>query len=641
MGSITFYRPPQDGTLGNWPDWYPDSSGIKTYTEDRFDKAIAYRDVVLSNLYAKLADLNDDLLSLQQNPNAIGSVDLSVLDTLNATFEKQVAPIKPNITVAFPDAPADAVLGTVSPFVLEPVPVLTRAEPIAKEIAPPSKFTKVAPTMEDLPVRGFPATPTYTLPTVPLARALVLPSDPVIDDVQFLGVTPDRLGTPTPYTFTFTDQDYESALSTQLKSTLLDLVLNFRQTGLGDTILNQKWDQGRERTSAVMQGAVYNISRLFASAGWDLDTGSEAELIMQAMGAKEEQDILESRNIQVSEATLIQNNFQFSFTQALALEEQWMSHHDTQQQRALDSAKAVLDASVQYGNLLVAYLQADVALYTANATVFAERIKASLNKLEIYRSKLEGLKLISELNQQDIDRYKSQIEAIVAVFGLYKDQLEGEKIKIEADGLKVQQFQGRISAFAEERQAKALEYEGFKSEWGAEETKARVFQSIVDSFKAKADVMKTVNESKLQKMNADIKLNFDVPLDVLDKKTNIYKAKTDAKRAEIGAITDLYKTDAEVFGTLTSAEGTRVTSELKAVELKLDGQVKKVTTELEAFKINLGNILSQKELLISGEEKEAALLAQVASSITGSVSHSCGISGSSSYPNAEPLLVTT
>ena len=578
-------------------------------------------------LTQQLNYLTDALAQITNLPPITGATLPPIVNTVDS-YVDQVKPDRAVINATYPDTPPDAVLGTVADLVIDDVPILTAAEPVFNTIAPPTKFTKSAPVATAITDRAFPDKPGYTLPIVPVARVLSLPAAPSLLTVNFEGILPTALASPPNVDFVFTEQDYQSMLMDSLNDKLLSLVLNTQQTGLSPAIEQQIWDRGRERTAAVTQGAIDNIDRMFARSGWSIPQGDQARSIYRAQEQQTAEDIAESRSIAIAQADLEQKNFQFALSQALTLETQLLNLHNSTQQRAFDAAKYLIEAAISLYQIQVAYFNGNVTLYTAQAQVYRDRIQGELAKLEVYKAELEGQKLIGELNAQDVARYTAQIEAVVAIFGLYKDELEAVKIQIEADGLKVQQFEANIRAFAEEIKAKSLEYDGYKTELSGEEIKASAYKAIVEGFGKRIDAFTSINDAKVKKLDADIKVNIDTPLKVSAQQTEIYKAQVQATTAEIEGLTTIYKTDADVYDISVKGEGTRINAQVAVQEAEINYGTKKAELAIEVAKANIATMLAQKELSLGTIKAIAQLLSQLVAAYGSTVHLSAGISGS-------------
>jgi len=523
------------------------------------------------------------------SPNAMLTVtpsfpQLGQLLALNPSFG--TAPANPNITFntpaqfptvsvnpSYPAAPPQPVTGNVATLVLDPVPVLTAAEPVINSVTPPTQFDGAVPVASTLPTHNMPLVPSYNIPLAPVLRTLTLPATPTILDVTFDGVIPPPLDAPPDVSFNWAEQQYVSALNDVVKTKLIDLVQNIRQTGLNPVIEQQIWDRGRERTTAATRDNVINIQRAYSRAGHDMAQGDEAQQVFKALELQRTQDISESRNIAVAQADLEQKNFQFAVSQSLTYEGQMINLHNNIQQRAYEAARYAIEAAISIFQAKVTYYNAQVGLYQTLAQVYATRIQAELNKLELYKSQLEAQRLISDLNRQDIENYKAQIEAVVAIFDLYKTQLEAVRVELEQDKLTLEQFESQIRVYSAQIQAKAVEFDGYKSQLQGEQIKADIYNSLVNAFGKRTDAFVASTDARVKKLDSDIKIQIDTPIKIAELRNAIFQAQTEAETARIQGLNQINEISSRLFTALVEAEKARVES-----------QTTVYATNVEAFK---------------------------------------------------------
>lgn len=575
------------------------------------------------------------------SPATMGAIRPGSLLAIDPNF--QTAPTNPNIQfnapteptfldplLHFPDAPPDASYGHVNELTIGDEPQLTATEPVIREITAPAPFAEAAPDTPALVERAYPDAPSDALPAPITLRDLTLPEAPTPLSFDFEGAIPAVLDAAPNTDFTFSEAEYQSALSTQLKTSLLDLVLNVRQTGLSAAVEQQIWDRARERTAAVTRDVIENIQRMYQRAGHELPAGDEVESVFKAQEDAAAQDITESRNIAIAQAELEQKNFQFAFTQAIALEGQLIGLHNNVQQRALDAAKYAVEAAISIFQAKVAYFNANVQLYVAQAQVYRDKIQAELSKIEIYKAQLEGQKLISELNAQDIANYKAQIDAVVALYELYKSKLLAVKTQLEGDSLRIQQFEAQIRAFAEKIRAKSLEYEGYKAELSGEEIKANIFGSIVNAFQARTQAFVAATDAKVKKQDADIKIAYDVPLAKLKQETDVFVAKINATSEQSKAINAINEILQKLYETRAAVEETRIKAETDIYKTEVEAL--KNANDAEASRLGAYNDANRvtAEIYKADSEVEANRLRAITDNNLALVeSYKAGIQGKS------------
>jgi len=190
-----------------------------------------------------------------------------------------------------------------------------------------------------------------------------------------------------------TEPGYMSFLLDDLKTTLSDLVLGTKFTGTDPAVLQQLWDQGRERTARVTQGKIDDIVRITARSGWNVATGDEQEEIFRAMDAQVAQDISESRTISVAEADLQQKNFQFSITQAIALESMLSNLYDALEKRLLEAEKTRIESLNEINKI--------------STEVYKSRIDAESTRVQA----------VLQYNKINAEVYTAEVQAEVAKIG--------------------------------------------------------------------------------------------------------------------------------------------------------------------------------------------------------------------------------
>ena len=195
-----------------------------------------------------------------------------------------------------------------------------------------------------------------------------------------------------------TEPGYMSYLLDDVKATLSDLVLGTKFAGTDPAVLQQLWDQGRERTARVTQGKIDDIVRITARSGWNVATGDEQEEIFRAMDAQVAQDITESRTISVAEADLQQKNFQFSITQAIALESLTSNLYDALEKRLLEAEKTRIESINEINKI--------------STEVYKSRIDAESTRVQAV---LQYNKINAEVYTAEVGAEVAKIEAQVAV----------------------------------------------------------------------------------------------------------------------------------------------------------------------------------------------------------------------------------
>lgn len=599
------------------------------YVADGITHAQSREDQVFAEGEAVLNDMLDLVGTLSTIPTI--SAELGTVETTVSAYVPPDLPVEPAMTTNFPSAPAAAVTGSVGTIALSDAPVFTATEPAISTFAPPSAFTETVPVEPALNDPVYPDTPASTLPTAPTARELILPTAPALIAVSFDGVIPTRLAAPPGATFNYSNAAYQSDLTDALKTQLLSLVNNARQTGLLPAIEDQIWNRARERTASQGKRLLAAVSRQTAAMGWNMPQGDEALALQRATDEAVKLDVTESRAIAIAQAELEQKNFQFSIQTAIGLEGQLINLHNAEQQRLFEAARYTIEAAIQLYGMEVAYFNANVSLYDTQARVYADRLRAQLNEVEIFKAQLEGQKLIGDMNAQDVALYQAKIGAIVSTYELYKAQLSGVKLHLEGDALKLQRFESTVRAFAEKVRAKSLENDIYKTQQDGEKIKVDLYSGLTQAFRSRMEGFKIETDAKVAKQDSDIKIAYDVPLKVAEQNTEIFKSMIQAESEKLKALSSLFETRGRVYESQTKGQAARVDAEVQIQKNEIDKLVAEANIRLEAMKGNVSTLLAEKEMLLGIQKAIAQIKAQLTAAYGSAINYGASISSGNNY----------
>jgi len=566
----------------------------------------------------------DSLNSIVDIDEYLGEVTRIVSD-----YSAPLAPVSEDIVTNFPTFDNTLETKPVDDLIVPLVPEFTDEAPAINVIDAPSKLTTQAPTATPIQEFAYPDTPNEELPLAPTLREITLPVAPDIIEVTFDALLPDNLEDAPDVTFNYLENDYSTSLLDEVNAKLLEYVSGF-STGLKPEVEQAIWDRGRDRTNAAADRAVVNQKRIWSASGWDIPGGDLVENISQAEQEAIQANITESRNIAVSQAELEQKNFQFSFTQAVQLESQLLTYSNSVNQRAFEAAKYVVQSAIDIYGLKVTGFNAKIQAYGIQASVYSDRIRAELSKVELFKALLDGQKLVSELNGQDIANYTAQISAVLALFELYKSELEGVKIKLDGERLKIQSFESEIKAFESEVRAKDTEYNGYKTANDAELVKVELFKSLSDVYKNKIDAYKTTVSAEVEKKNIELEVSQKVPVEVYKVESDAFKTAVDAESSRISTQLRELEVAAGIYDSKVKGEVSRVDAEVKVQKNEIDKLVAESNIRVESLKANVSKALSIAEIISTELQTGARVASQLAASAMSVINLSDSVSRSKS-----------
>jgi hypothetical protein len=614
--------------------WLPHATDASDIVLDGWNSSTKYTNSTFTtavDFLNNIADIGNQVGNIPTISEELGNVTTVVSD-----FQKPTKPDELDIVANFPSVDSTVELTPVDLLDMPASPVLDAEAPVLKEISAPAAFNKTAPTAPTLPTRHYPDAPDAALPTVPTLRELTLPDAPAEITISFDGVLPGQLESAPSTDFVFIENDYASTLLNKINERLL-LFLSGFSTGLSPEIEQQIWDRARRRTSVAVRRLKAQNERYWSSAGWDMPGGDLQNKNYEAEQEAINQDISESRAIAIAQAELEQKNLQFSFTTATQIESILIQQANNVQQRAFEAAKYSVQAAIELYGLKVTEFNANIEAYKAHAQVYRDRIQAELAKVEVYKAKLDGQKLLGELNQQDVVIYREQINAVLAIYELYKTKLDAVKTQLQGDELLLNQFESQIKAFDAEIRTKSLEYDNFKIANEVELTKNEVYKSRIAAYSEQVNAFKALVDARKAKQDADIEVKQRIPLEVFKQKSESIRTLVQAESERLKSLTETAKVRSEIYDTETKAETSRIQAEIGAQENEIKKLIAQSNIKIESLKANVSSSLAVMELLSDAAKAGAQVASQLAAASLSSVNLSASISESDSNSTSHSI----
>jgi hypothetical protein len=472
----------------------PIVDSVQILVEDGFATAQSYADTSFTRADGYLDTLQTLANQLADVPSV--DVDIGVPTSTITPYVSPTAPVEPTgLTVTMPEAP-----DTTAPTVPD---ALAATLPVAPELA----------TVET------PEIDAYALPAVPSLTAYTIPSAPTLSLPTFtatLAAAPDA----PENTFEFTETAYTSTLKTALQTVLLEWV-NGASTGIDATVEAAIWNRGRARVAIATARKRNQAIREFATRGFTKPAGALAIELEAADQEAQNVETAESREIAINQANLEQANRHKAMEMAIGHEGTNITYTGQVAQRAFDAAKYVQEVGLQIFDGLVKKYQADAGAYETEARVFKTRLEGELAELDIYRSELEGQRLIGTLNQQSVEVYEAQLSGVETLVEVFKGRVEAANLSLQGNKLLLEGFATETQAYDSLVRAKASEYQGYESQ--------------VRAIGVLADVYGKEVQAEATRAETGIKL--------LDSRTKVFEAEVKGEASRVDSETEAYKAE--------------------------------------------------------------------------------------------------
>lgn len=578
-------------------------------------------------------------------------------DTLPDYQQTTPIPTSPGVTFVPPDLPGDpptpADINTVldetqTRFSLLTVPTYSIEDP---SIILPVQPTTALPTAPNSPlpltVPAYPSAPTYVDPTVPSLRTIALPilDEPDLSTIEAL-MTQLRANTPTaPVTpavdfdgkvsnyYTLTNQQLTAFVGqcpalANISSRLFEL-LSGNSIGIPSSVASALRDRAFNAENQQALKAEQVVLTEWSSRGFTLPGGVLETKLASIRQVNRDKISQLNRDIWLEEAKLEIENLRFAVQQGIAYEgllrDSWIKVYDLCRNLATSSIEITLRLFEASLSLYKAQLEA----WRDYFATLKDQLQIELAKVEIYRNELEGQKLIGQLNQQDVELYNSQWEAISKKTAIYKTSvdaanslLQAELAKLEFSAKEVAIYTARIGAYETEWKAYTSAIQGEMSKVDLYKSQVQAFATRVDAYSKQSDIVKAIGEFDLE----GLKLIFSAWSDQLEK----YKTQLQTEVNRIDSTVKASSVDADIFKTKVQAEDSRVGFELNKLGYLLSVDKLNADIDLKKAEIEQTKMLTTQKMTLEALDGIARTSSQLASASLSAMNVQASLHGQSS-----------
>jgi hypothetical protein len=566
-------------------------------------------------------------------------VDFDVPDDLLAQINLPAQPTAPDMSFTMPALGYNPDISTTIEYVRPEAPTDNLTSPSINYPAVPEALTAEAPTdVPSITDVNIPDAPNIVLPAEPTLAGIDLPDPPndlaipawdgVMPEIDFNAPVGEILWDETAYT---------SALLDELKAKIREWMQG--GTGIPDPIWDQIWARVTKGNQQLAKRAEQEATEEWAGRGFFAPVGALNAALRRARQEALNLDSEKLREIAIESAKMEVENLRFSITTGMQLESALLQAWNQMQERELKAAIATIEAAISVFNAKVQLFNARVQGYSAKAEVFKTLIQASTLYLEKYKVELEGQKIISEINQQQVQMYVARLEATTKAIEVYKAQLEGVRTQVEVDKNRIESFRALIQAYSEQVQAKKLEYDGYQAQLQGELIKSQIYQSDVNAYSARMNAYSYQVQAENSNLEAQVKMK-DLEIKKLGAFLEKYKAEIQAQVSQIQGRAQAYGAQADMFRATAEVEKTKATVNDKRYELFIEEGKAKAELELKKADLNIQQVLRMLALeqdalktlmhthaqLAASAMSAVNLSASIGESAANSVSNNCSVS---------------
>lgn len=585
-----------------------------------------------SDLEAFLQDL--DVTPVNTN------VDFDVPDGLLENIVLPTAPTEPDMSFTMPSLEYNPDISPTIDYQMPTPPSDVLTSPTLNYPAVPDTLEAEAPTgAPTISDATIPDAPIITLPSEPSLTGLTLPEPP--DDLLIPAFDEDipaiDFNAPTG------DLEWdETAYSSQLLDNIRVMISEWMQggTGLPDVIWDQIWERVQRNNARLARRAEQEATEEWAARGFFAPVGALNAALRRARQEAMNLDAERLREIAIESAKMEVDNLRHAMAQGMQLEATLLQSWNQMQDRELKSRIAIIEMSIAIFNARVQLFNARVQGYAAKAEVFKTLIQASTLYLEKYKVELEGQKIVSDINQQQVQMYVARLEATTKAIDVYKAQLEGVRTQTEVDRNRIEAFRASIQAYSEQVNAKKLEYDAYQAQLQGELVKAQIYQSDVNAYSARMNAYSYQVNAEKTNVEAQISIK-ELEIKKLGAFLEKFKAEIQAQVSQIQGRSQAFGAQADMYKALAEVEKTKATVNDKRYELYIEEGKAKAELELKKADLSIQQVLrilaleqdALKTLMNTHSQLAAAAMSAVnlAANIGESASLSSSCSDTYSY----------
>ena len=483
-------------------------------------------------------------------------------------------------------------------------------------IAFPDKPVVVQPFIPDNPVLAdhpMPDSITVTLPDVPTLRSINLPIVPTISLPTFGGNNPhNEVPMVTAPNFIWSESDYQARLP-QLTSKIIQyLGFDF------DAAETAIWERGQERIDRNANIAVLDLTNDFASRGLALPSGTMLAAVSEIRAKAAETKADNARDAMIKAAELNTQKLVTTLQTGLQYESQFMTYQTASMQRQFEGARVMVDVFMKVTDAQIQLFNSKVQAYATDAQVYRDLIQAELAKLESYKAQLEGLKLIGELNMQDVEIYKSRLQAVMTGIEVYKAQISAVVASIEVDKQKVETFTSQVGAFRAQVDANTAQYNAWAEQMRGEGIKAQVYDTGVRALGSRVEAYRTVETTRIEGEKLGLTA-AELQLKGYEASLQGYESYVKGYMAMVSGISATNTAAVQAYGAVTSANVQAAGVNVHVQSLGIDAAKANATMLLEHAHKLVVEAQENARLQIEGAQGAAKVYAQLAASALSSV----------------------
>ena len=477
------------------------------------------------------------------------------------------------------------------------------------------------------PVRGvtLPDRPVLNKPGMPNLVDIIIPTFAFEPLAPFDEAAPEWQGSSVSGILQWAETAYEPVLMDEEIEVIRRMWAG--GTGLPPAVEQAMWERAGSREDMGVARDVSAALTEFSGRGFSLPVGALVDRIdtIRTDAALRKQGL--GRDIAIKVADTHIENLRFACTQALAAENVLVGLWSQMAQRQFDAAKVQMDGDLAMLNANIAIFNARQAGWSNAANVHRVALEERGQNLQFMRLELDGEIAKGTINEQRVRVFTELYKALQADIELFKAGMEGAKIESDVQRNEIENYKAQIQAVGELVVMDKNRFEGYASRVQGEVAKAQLLQAQSSAFGAYVSGKSLQAEINIKNQQAaiaaaDIQLRahlggLEVSKANMQFQLSAFSAATEGTRASAAVFTAQAQASAAVSEVQTRQWEARIRSETAIYEV----EVRKYLADLEQ-QIRIGGF--QMEAMKAAAQAQSTLAAGAMAGISLSSSVSGG-----------------
>jgi len=600
---------------------------------DGVNAATGYASGALEQANSFLVSLTSILGQVQDIPEITS--EIGTVDKLITAISLPDEPSRPDgLDFANINRPEEPTFEDVAAPVLPDAPEFTAERPDINYPAKPGELSAQVPSSPDLNDINLPDAPSFNLPAEPSLLAIDIPAAPEIDLPTFDGVLPTVPDSPSVAAFSFTEPEYVSSLLSALQ-TLLESWVGGASTGLSTSVEQAIFDRARAREDMAADRERQEIIRSFSSSGFPAPPGVMQEALRDAARVAADKVSAINRDITVQIAELEQANRRFAIERSVQLEGVLIERASGVANRALEAARITVTSAIELYQAIVARYQAQLAGFQAQAAVFETLVRAAIAKLEVYRSQLEGQRLLGDLNESAVKVYQARVQAVLSVIESYKAQVGAAEVASNINRNIIGRFAEEVNAYRAQVDAKSSEYDAYAKQLTAEVTKLDGYRADADVFRSRIDGYESLVRARTLEKETEYKIKQENPLNLFRTRIDAFTSLVRSEADRVQALATTYGADINKYAATADALTKLNRGEIDEYQVKGAMLIQEAQTRIQTLVANVDRLTKVLGVATEVSRSGGAISAQLAASAMSMLNFSQTISQSDTQQRSQ------